>query len=159
MSLTLSSSAFRNGDAMPARFTGDGADASPPLDWHGAPPGTKAFALIMDDPDAPDPAAPRRTWVHWVVADVPAAATSLAEGASRRQMPPGSREGMNDSNEVGYSGPYPPKGRHRYFFRLYALDSMVSLPEGHTKADLLKAMDGHVLATAELMGTYARGAG
>lgn len=159
MSLTLSSSAFGNGDAMPARFTGDGEDASPPLDWHGAPAGTKAFALIVDDPDAPDPAAPRRTWVHWVVADMPPTTTSLPAGASLRQMPPGSREGKNDSDEVGYSGPYPPKGRHRYFFRLYALDSMVRLPEGHTKADLLQAMEGHVLATAELMATYQRAAG
>lgn len=157
MSFELRSPAFRDGESMPARFTGDGADASPPLEWSGAPPGTQAFALVADDPDAPDPAAPRRTWVHWVVADIPATTTSLAEGASNRTMPPGSLEGVNDSNDTGYSGPYPPIGRHRYYFKLYALDSPVRARPGLTKAELLKAIEGHVLATAQLMGTYERG--
>jgi Raf kinase inhibitor-like YbhB/YbcL family protein len=156
MALTLSSPAFAHGSEIPERFTGDGPDASPPLQWSGAPEGTKAFALIADDPDAPDPAAPRRTWVHWVVSDLPASASSLPEGASGQAMPAGSSEGMNDSEGNGYSGPYPPIGRHRYFFKLYALDAPVGLRAGHTKTELLKAMEGHVLASAELMGTYSR---
>ena len=156
MVLTLSSAAFADGEEIPDRCTGDGPDASPALQWSGAPDGTKAFALIVDDPDAPDPAAPRRTWVHWVVSDLPATTTSLAEGASGRGMPTGSTEGRNDSEGDGYSGPYPPIGRHRYFFKLYALDAPVGLRAGHTKSELLKAMEGHVLASAELMGTYSR---
>lgn len=157
MPFTLSSPAFRDGDSIPATFTGDGADTSPPLEWRDAPSEAKAFALIVDDPDVPDPAAPRRTWVHWVVADIPPQTVRLPEGASGLEMPAGSREGKNDSNGVGYSGPYPPIGRHRYFFKLYALDEPVGLPEGHTKAELLTAIDGHVLGTAQLMGTYERG--
>jgi Raf kinase inhibitor-like YbhB/YbcL family protein len=156
MPLTLTSPAFTEGGAIPARFTGDGDDKSPPLQWSGAPDRTKAFALLADDPDCPDPAKPRRTWVHWVVADIPAATSSLPEGASGRAMPAGAVEGSNDSNDIGYSGPYPPIGKHRYFFKLYALDSPIGLPKGHTKADLLKAIGGHVLASTELMGTYAR---
>jgi Raf kinase inhibitor-like YbhB/YbcL family protein len=156
VTLTLSSPSFANGGEIPARCTGDGPDASPPLQWSGAPEGTKAFALIVDDPDAPDPAAPRRTWVHWVVCNLPAAASSLPEGASGRSMPVGSFEGKNDSGGNGYSGPYPPIGRHRYFFKLYALDAPVGLRAGHTKSELLKAIEGHVLASAELMGTYSR---
>jgi len=122
----------------------------------GAPEGTKALALIVDDPDVPDPAAPKRTWVHWVVSDLPARVTSLKEGASRRSMPRDAREGKNDSGDLGYSGPYPPKGRHRYFFKLYALDSLLGPSAGETKSDLLRTMDGHVLAMTELMGTYER---
>ena len=156
MTLTLSSPAFSHGSEIPERCTGDGPDASPALQWNGAPEGTKAFALIVDDPDAPDPAAPTRTWVHWVVCDLPAATTALAEGATGRWMPAGSAEGKNDSGGVGYSGPYPPIGRHRYFFKLYALDAPMGLRAGHTKAELLKAMEGHVVASAELMGTYSR---
>jgi hypothetical protein len=156
MSLTLSSTDFTEGGTMPARCTGDGRDESPALTWSGAPEGTRAFALIVDDPDAPDPAAPRRTWVHWVVCDIPATVSSLPAGASSRTMPPPSREGRNDSGGSGYSGPYPPIGRHRYVFKLYALDAPVGLREGHTKADLLKAIEGHVLDQAELIGTYAR---
>jgi Raf kinase inhibitor-like YbhB/YbcL family protein len=110
----------------------------------------------MDDPDAPDPAAPRRTWVHWVVCDLPASTTSLPEGASGKLMPSASSEGKNDSGGIGYEGPYPPVGSHRYFFKLFALDTRVGLRAGQTKADLLKAIDGHVLASAELMGTYER---
>ena len=156
MTLTLSSPSFSHGGEIPERCTGDGPDASPALRWSGPPEGTKAFALIVDDPDAPDPAAPRRTWVHWVVCDLPAATTALAEGTSGRGMPAGSTEGKNDSGGVGYSGPYPPIGRHRYFFKLYALEAPIGLRAGHTKAELLKAMEGHVLASAELMGTYSR---
>jgi len=122
----------------------------------GAPEGTKALALIVDDPDVPDPAAPKRTWVHWVVSDLPASVTTLKEGASRSSMPREAREGKNDSGDLGYSGPYPPKGRHRYFFKLYALDSLLGPSAGETKSDLLRAMDGHVLGVTELMGTYER---
>ena len=156
MAFTVSSPAFSHGGEIPAQFTGDGTDESPPLNWSAAPEGTRAFALIVDDPDAPDPAAPRRTWVHWVVSDLPGGTLSLAQGASGRAMPAGSSEGRNDSGTNGYEGPYPPIGRHRYFFKLYALDSPVGLRVGHSKADLLTAIEGHVLASAELMGTYAR---
>ena len=156
MPFTLSSPAFQNTESLPVQFTGDGAEASPPLEWRDAPSETKAFALVVDDPDAPDPAAPRRTFVHWVVADIPATITSLTEGASRHDMPEGSHEGKNDADGIGYTGPHPPKGRHRYFFKLYALDAPVGLREGLTKAQLLNAIEDHVLDTAELMGTYAR---
>lgn len=156
MSLSIASSAFTDGAPMPARYTGDGDDVSPPLNWNGAPTGTRAFALILDDPDAPDPAKPKRTWVHWVVSNIPAETTSLPEAASGKRMPSGAVEGKNDSNEVGYSGPYPPIGRHRYIFRLFALDSLVRVPQGYTKAELLKAIEGHVLAISQLVGTYAR---
>jgi Raf kinase inhibitor-like YbhB/YbcL family protein len=156
MSFTLSSPAFQNSESLPVRFTGDGTEDSPPLEWRDAPSETKSFALIVDDPDVPDPAAPKRTFVHWVVADIPATITSLPEGASRHEMPEGSHEGKNDADGIGYSGPYPPIGRHRYFFKLYALDSPVGLPEGLTKAQLLNTIEDHVLASAELIGTYAR---
>ena len=156
MSLSLSSSLFTHGGAIPARCTGDGRDESPELSWSDVPQGTKAFALVVDDPDAPDPKAPKRTWVHWVVSDLPASATSLPAGASRKSMPTGSHEGKNDGGETGYSGPYPPIGTHRYFFKLYALDAPTGLRDGHTKAELLKAIEGHVLDQAELMGTYER---
>jgi len=156
MTFTVTSPAFAHGGEIPSQFTGDGPDESPPLEWSGAPDGTKAFALIVDDPDVPDPAAPRRTWVHWVICDLAGGTSSLATGASGRAMPAGSCEGRNDSGTNGYEGPYPPIGRHRYFFKLYALDSPVGLRAGHTKADLLKSIEGHVLASAELMGTYHR---
>lgn len=156
MSLSLTSIAFTDGGAMPSKYTGDGNDVSPPLDWRDVPAGTQAFALIVDDPDAPDPAKPKRTFVHWVVADIPATTTSLREASSGRSMPAGAVEGKNDANDVGYSGPHPPVGRHRYFFKLYALDQATRLTEGHTKADLLRAIEGHVLATAQLIGTYQR---
>ena len=156
MPLTLSSPCFSHGGVMPRRCTGDGPDTSPPLTWSGAPEGTRSFALIVEDPDAPDPAAPRRVWVHWLVCDLPPSTTSLAEGASGKAMPAGSKEGKNDSGGNGYEGPYPPIGSHRYFFKLYALDTLTGVREGHTKPQLVKAMEGHVLASAELMGTYAR---
>ena len=156
MSLLLSSPSFNPGGLIPTRCTGEGTDESPPLAWAGAPDGTKSFALIVDDPDAPDPAAPRRTWVHWVVCDLPSSTASLPPGASGKAMPSGSHEGKNDGGDIGYSGPYPPRGRHRYVFKLYALDEPTGLREGHTKAELLKAIEGHVLDQAELIGTYER---
>jgi Raf kinase inhibitor-like YbhB/YbcL family protein len=156
MAFTLTSPAFSDRGSIPPRYTGDGEDVSPPLEWRDPPAGTKAYALVVDDPDAPNPAKPQRVWVHWVVAGIPGEATSLADAASGQVMPAGSVEGLNDSKSTGYSGPFPPVGRHRYFFTLYALGVAVRLGEGHTKADLLKAIDGHVLGVAQLIGTYAR---
>lgn len=153
----LKSPAFDNRGAIPTRFTGDGANLSPPLHWDGAPAGTRSVALIVDDPDAPDPAAPQRVWVHWVVYGLPAAATSLAEGASGRLLPQGAREGVNDAGHTGYDGPCPPIGRHRYFHTVYALDIVLpALGSRPRRAELERAMAGHILASAELIGTYAR---
>ena len=148
MAITLTSSAFQEGAAIPARYTCEGADISPPLAWSGAPSGTKAFALINDDPDAP-----AGTWVHWVLFNVPGGVTHLPEGAELS----GALQGRNDSRKNGYSGPCPPPGKpHRYFFKLYALDAPLPLKPGATKADVEKAMQGHVLAETQLMGTFAR---
>ena len=155
--LALTSTAFVAGGSIPARHTCDGEDVSPPLAWSGAPEGTRSFALLVDDPDAPDPKAPKRVWVHWVLYDIPATVASLAEGASGRALPGGAHEGRHDGGGTGYAGPCPPIGRHRYFHRLFALDA--TLPDLGGKAGraaLERAMDGHVLATAVLMGTYER---
>lgn len=154
MSLSLSSSAFAPNAAIPARHTCDGNEASPPLQWSGVPSTAKSLALIVDDPDAPDPAAPRTTWVHWVLYDLPVSASGLAEGIHAPQLPAGTREGTNDFGRTGYGGPCPPVGRHRYFFKLYALDSVLPDLGQPTKARLLAAMKGHVVAQAELVGTY-----
>jgi Raf kinase inhibitor-like YbhB/YbcL family protein len=151
----LRSSAFVGGGAIPVRCTCEGDDVSPPLAWSGAPEGTRSFALVVDDPDAPDPSAPKMTWVHWVLYNIPASVTSLAEGASRR-LPPGALEGRNDWKRTGYGGPCPPVGRHRYFHKLYALDAELPDLREPTKAKLETAMKGHVLAQAELVGTYEK---
>lgn len=156
-SFTLTSSSFQANGAMPARFTSDGDNLSPPLAWTYAPAGTKSYALIMDDPDAPDPAAPQMTWVHWVVYDIPATVNAFAEGASQH-LPAGAREGLNDWKQTGYGGPAPPIGRHRYFHKLYALDTVLPDLNRPTKAQLESAMQGHVLAEAELIGTYQKAA-
>jgi Raf kinase inhibitor-like YbhB/YbcL family protein len=149
--LSLTSTAFTAGSAIPPRHTCDGPNVSPRLQWRGTPDGTRSFALIVDDPDAPDPAAPKMVWVHWVLYNVPPDADGLAEGV----VPAGARQGVNDGHGIGYTGPCPPIGRHRYFFKLYALDIMLPDLGGRaTKRDLEEAMNGHVLATAELMGTY-----
>jgi len=154
LAFTLQSSAFAAGGAIPAKYTCEGADVSPPLAWSGAPEGTKSFALIVDDPDAPDPAAPKRVWVHWVVYDLPARASELAEGAERFPYP--ILQGTSDFKVTRWRGPCPPIGRHRYFFKLYALD-VESLPgESLGKAELEAAMKGHVLGQAELVGTYEK---
>lgn len=152
--MKLASPAFAAGAAIPARHTCEGDDASPALQWSGLPAGTRSLALIVDDPDAPDPAAPRLTWVHWVLYNLPADATGLPEDA--KALPPGTREGLNDWKRTGYGGPCPPKGRHRYFHKLYALDA--ELPDLHQpdKARLLQAMEGHVLGHVELIGTYEK---
>ncbi len=152
----LTSSAFQDHGAMDARFTCQGSDTSPPLAWSSAPAGTKSYAIILDDPDAPDPAAPRTTWVHWVVYDIPASVTSLAEGAAKA-MPAGSRDGLNDWERAGYGGPCPPIGRHRYFHKLYALDTVLPDLNQPDKKALEAAMQGHVLAETELVGTYQKG--
>jgi Raf kinase inhibitor-like YbhB/YbcL family protein len=156
MSLTIASSAFAPNAAIPASHTCEGADASPPLAWTGAPAGTKSFALIMDDPDAPDPAAPRTTWVHWVLYNLPADSAALPEAVQPDALPAGTREGVNDWKRTGYGGPCPPIGRHRYFHKLYALDTELPDLQRPNKAALEKAMAGHVLGQATLIGTYQK---
>jgi Raf kinase inhibitor-like YbhB/YbcL family protein len=157
MAFELRSSAFQPGGAIPRRYTCDGDDVSPPLRWSRAPEKTQCFALIVDDPDAPDPAAPKRVYVHWVLYDVPAAVTSIEEDGEPVAVKAGARQGQNDWGRTGYGGPCPPIGRHRYFFRLYALDAPLGQLGTPAKRDVARAMEGHVLATAELMGTYQRG--
>lgn len=156
MALAIESSAFQQGGDIPRRHTCDGKDASPALRWSGAPDKTRSFALIVDDPDAPDPAAPKRVYVHWVLYDIPPAVTSIDEGGEQQVVKAGARQGKNDWQRTGYGGPCPPIGRHRYFFKLYALDAMLGDLGTPTKRDLERAMQGHVLASVELMGTYQR---
>ena len=156
MPLTLSSNAFTPHGEIPARFTCEGNDTSPDLDWQGIPANTRSLVLIVDDPDAPDPTAPQRTWVHWVLYNLPPDATGLPEGVSSGDLPPGTMEGLNDWNRSGYGGPCPPVGRHRYFHKLYALDKVVALTDRPTKADVEAAMDGHIIEQAELVGTYEK---
>ena len=156
MALALASTAFAQDGAIPATYTCQGKDISVPLAWSGLPAGTRSLALIVDDPDAPDPAAPKMTWVHWVLYNIPPGTDGLKEGVQPGELPEGALEGRNDWGRTGYGGPCPPVGRHRYFFKLYALD--VVLPDLGTpdKARLERAMTGHVLAKHELVGTYAK---
>jgi Raf kinase inhibitor-like YbhB/YbcL family protein len=156
MKFVMTSSAFADQGEIPTRYTCDGADLSPPLRWSGAPPSTKAFALIVDDPDAPDPRAPQTTWVHWVVYNLPPSADALEENATVRGLPGQARQGINDWKRTGYGGPCPPVGRHRYFHRLYALDSLLLPLDNPTSANLLAAMKGHLMAQTQLVGTYQR---
>lgn len=156
MSFQISSSAFAAGGSIPSKYTCEGSDMSPPLQWSGAPDGTMSFALIVDDPDAPDPAKPKQVYVHWVVYNIPAAANSIGENASKSSMPAGSATGVNDWKKAQYGGPCPPIGRHRYFFKLYALDTMLSGLNSPTKKDVENAIKGHVLAQTEVMGTYQK---
>lgn len=152
MALEIKSGAFVDGKAIPAKYTCDGHDISPQLSWSGEPSGTKSYALISDDPDAP-----MGTWVHWVAWNIPAASTGFAENiAKNASLPDGTRQGISDFKRPGYGGPCPPSGTHRYFFKLYALDTLLELPASSTKRELEAAMKGHVLAQAQLMGTYAR---
>jgi hypothetical protein len=153
MPLTLTSTAFPAGGEIPAVYTCEGRDVSPPLAWAGLPAGTKSLALIVDDPDAPDPAAPKRVWVHWVLYNLPPTAPGLAEATP---LPAGARDGLNDWNRTGYGGPCPPIGRHRYFFKLFALDAELPDLGTPTKAALKKAMQGHVLEKVEVIGTYQK---
>ena len=156
MALKLTSSAFAHNGAIPRRYTCQGEDVSVPLAWSGAPPATKSLVLIVDDPDAPDPKAPRMTWVHWVLYNLPHTATALAEGIKPDALPKGTLEGYNDWKRTGYGGPCPPIGRHRYFHKLYALDERLPEMENPTKADLEQAMKGHIVEKAELIGTYQK---
>ena len=147
MALKIQSSAFPHNGPIPRQHTCEGTDDAPPLQWSGAPSGTRSFALIVDDPDAPDPKAPKMTYVHWVLYDMPPTATG----------PTRARDGRNDWKREGYGGPCPPIGRHRYFFKLYALDAMLGDLHSPTKQRLLDAMKDHVLEQAELIGTYEKG--
>jgi hypothetical protein len=158
MSLKLSSPDFASNGSIPSRFTCEGTDVSPALEWADPPAGTQSFALIVDDPDAPDPAAPRLTWVHWVLYNLPTGTRSLPSAVEQeRQLPSGTLVGQNDWKRARYSGPCPPIGRHRYFFKLYALDRALPDFRQPTKARLEQAMVGHVLDSAELVGTYQKG--
>jgi Raf kinase inhibitor-like YbhB/YbcL family protein len=154
--MNLASSSFSPQGEIPSRHTCEGQDASPALSWSGLPPGTKSLALIVDDPDAPDPSAPQTTWVHWVVYNIPPAANGLPEGARAHDLPAGAHEGRNDWQSSGYRGPCPPIGRHRYFHKLYALDVVLADLGMPTKSALEQAMKGHVLAQADLVGTYQK---
>ena len=156
--LTVTSPAFTEGSSIPAEYTCEGDDVSPPLAWSGAPPGTQSIAIIVDDPDAPDPAKPKRVWVHWVVYDLPPELGALARDAAAA-LPAGARHGNNDWSKPTWGGPCPPIGRHRYFHKVYALDRKLGDLVAPTKAALEDAMKGHILAQGQLVGTYAKTGG
>jgi Raf kinase inhibitor-like YbhB/YbcL family protein len=156
MTLTITSSSFSHNGIIPTRHTCDGLDISPALIWAGIPDGTRSLVLIVDDPDAPDPAAPKSTWVHWVLYNLPPNSKGLPEGVEAKKLPSGTLQGINDWSRVGYGGPCPPVGSHRYFHKLYALNTMLPDVINSTKAILEKAMQGHVIAQAELIGHYKR---
>ncbi len=156
MSLTITSSSFRHNGDIPVRYTCDGDDVSPPLSWSGVPAGARSLVLILDDPDAPDPKAPRMTWVHWVLYNIPLTATGLPEAVAAKNLPKGTLEGINDWKRAGYGGPCPPVGQHRYFHKLYALDRVLPDLNRPTKAKLEAAMRGHIVSQAEIVGTYQR---
>ena len=156
MALTLTSPSFGHQQEMPSELTCEGQDLSPALAWSGVPPAATSLVLIVDDPDAPDPAAPRMTWVHWLLYNLPSTASALPEGVARAALPAGTLEGVNDWRRTGYGGPCPPIGRHRYFHKLYALDKVFKDLGRPTKNQLLALMEDHVLAQAELIGTYQR---
>ena len=151
--MTLESPAFKKGEPIPSKYTCEGANVSPPLKWTQLPGGTKTLALIVEDPDAPDPEAPKMVWSHWVLYNIPPDVTELPEGVKRLR---GASEGYNDYKRQRYEGPCPPKGKHRYFFKLYALDNSPGYPELPLRTDLLRLMEGHILGMAELMGTYEK---
>lgn len=156
MGLKLTSPAFEHQGEIPSRHTCEGEDVSPALAWTGVPADAASLALIVDDPDAPDPKAPKTVWVHWVLYNLPAAVAGLPEGVADDALPQGVREGLNDWKRTGWGGPCPPIGRHRYFFKLYALDVQLPDLDRPTSARLTEAMRGHVLASAELVGTYEK---
>jgi len=152
MGITVKSSAFNDGGMIPKKYTADGADVSPPLSWTAPSNGVKSYALIADDPDAPG-----RVWVHWVAYNLPADPAELAENQPKQEhLPNGGLQGMNDMRKIGYNGPAPPSGVHRYYFKICALDTKLALKPGATKAELLNAMEGHILAQGQLMGRYTR---
>jgi len=152
MELKVTSSAFVEGGLIPPRYTCDGADISPPLRWDAVPEGTKSIALISDDPDAP-----MGTWVHWVLFNLPPDTKELAENIPpNKTLPNGAKQGTSDFGRIGYGGPCPPSGTHRYFFKIYALDAVIDLPAGARKQQLVKAMEGHILGQGQLIGKYKR---
>jgi len=157
MALSITSPSFTDGEAIPKTHTCEGNDTSPALQWSGVPAASKSLALIVDDPDAPDPAKPQRVWVHWVLYNLPPDAQGLPEDADHNGLPEGTEEGINDWDRTGFGGPCPPIGRHRYFHKLYALDVRLEGLRAPTKGMLEEAMKGHVLAQATLMGTYIKG--
>lgn len=153
--MKITSSTFVHNGNIPKLYSCEGRDISPPLDWSEVPSNTKSLVLIVDDPDAPDPAAPRMTWVHWLLYNLPVACTGLPEAV--RSLPVGTLDGMNDWKRIGYGGPCPPIGRHRYFHKLYALDVVLPDLQKPDKKQLEQAMQGHVIAEAQLIGTYQKG--
>jgi len=157
MAFVLSSSSFDDQGSIPRKYTCEGGEVTPSLSWSGAPGATKSFVVIVDDPDAPDPKAPKTTWVHWVLYDIPPTTTKLSEGTTSKTLPPGAREGLNDWKRTGYGAPCPPTGRHRYFHKVYALDVLLGDMGHPTKAVVENAMKGHVIAQAQLVGTYQKG--
>jgi Raf kinase inhibitor-like YbhB/YbcL family protein len=159
MAFSILSSVFADNGSIPKRYTCEGEDVSPPLSWSGVPPGTKSLALIVDDPDAPDPRAPQRTYVHWVLYNIPPDASGIEENEKKRGTPKGALAGRNDWGRTGYGGPCPPIGEHRYFFKLAALDTVLPDLGKPTKAQLLAAMQGHVIAETQTMGKYEKGRG
>jgi Raf kinase inhibitor-like YbhB/YbcL family protein len=156
MALTLTSPSFTHQGDMPEKLTCEGPNVSPALAWSGLPPKTKSLALIVDDPDAPDPKAPKMTWVHWVLYNLPASSKGLAEAVAQKDLPPGTLEGTSDYKRGAWGGPCPPIGKHRYFFKLYALDAVLPDLKAPKKPQLEKAMEGHVLEKVELVGQYQK---
>lgn len=155
--MELTSTAFTNEGKIPRKYTCESDDLSPPLKWSGAPSGTKSFALIVDDPDAPDPQAPKMVYVHWVLYNIPASVSELPENAWQSNLPGGTVTGVNDWDKAEWGGPCPPIGRHRYYFKLYALDTILNGLSSARKKDVENAMQGHILAQSQLMGTYQKG--
>lgn len=156
MMLTLTSNNFVNGGEMPSKYSCDGQNISPALIWGSVPESTQSLVLIVDDPDAPDPRAPKMTWVHWVLYNIPVGLNGLPEGASTAMLPRGAEQGQNDWKKIGYGGACPPVGRHRYFHKLYALDTVLSGMHKPTKSQIEAAMKGHIIEAAELVGTYEK---
>lgn len=156
MPLTITSNAFSEGGAIPVKYTCQGIDVSPQLQWKGVPGNAKSLVLIVDDPDAPDPKAPKGTWVHWVLYNLPPDSHELPEAVASANLPAGTGNGINDWKRTGYGGPCPPIGRHRYFFKLYALDTLLHGLTRPTKTEVERAMAGHVIAQAALLGTYIK---
>jgi Raf kinase inhibitor-like YbhB/YbcL family protein len=153
---SIQSKSFKHNEIIPVRYTCDGQDKSPPLEWSGIPAEAKTLVLIVEDPDAPDPAAPKMTWVHWVLYNIPVNALGLEENISSVSLPAGTKEGINSWGRTGYGGPCPPIGKHRYFFKLYALDTVLADLGQPNKVQVEQAYDGHILVKAELVGTYQR---
>lgn len=159
MTLSITSGVFDNGSTIPGKYTCEGANISPPLTWSGVPDSLRSLVLIVDDPDAPDPRAPKMTWVHWVLYNIPPDVSELVEGVTSDRLPPGAQEGLNDWKRTGYGGPCPPIGRHRYFHKLYALDTVLPGMNKPTKEQVEEAMQGHIIVEAQLIGTYQKSSG